>query len=198
MACHPVRGEQLAPALAKLAAVDVDRMLARREQVGHRRFHRAGAAGCEQDHLLARAEQRAYALARLVEHGAELGRAMVDHRTRHLQQHFGRNRCGTGRKQIFFYWVFHQHSPLPAMGGGQKKAWCPLVSGAPDPEIAQAQMRPLKRITEPPGTVKAASVAATRYSTALACATGARVENPGAPRLRIDRCRLNTKFATAR
>jgi hypothetical protein len=27
------------------------------------------------------------------------------------------------------------------MGGGQKKAWCPLVSGAPDPEIAQAQTR---------------------------------------------------------
>ena len=112
MAGHPIGREQLAPALAKLAAVDVDRMLARREQVGHRRLHRAGAAGREQDHLLARAEQRAHPLARLVEHGAELGRAMMDHRTRHLEQDLGRNRRGSGREQIFFYRVFHQYSRL--------------------------------------------------------------------------------------
>ena len=106
--------------------------------------------------------------------------------------------AGPGENRYFFTGLFTNLRCAPALGGSQKKAWCPLVSGAPDPEIAQAQMRPLKRITEPPGTVKAASVAATRYSTALACAPGARVENPGAPGLRIDGCRLNTKFATAR
>jgi len=32
------------------------------------------------------------------------------------------------------------------MGGGQKKAWCPLVSGAPDPEIAQALFLTIKTV----------------------------------------------------
>jgi len=104
---HPIRGEQLAPAFAKLAAVDVDRVLARREQVGHHRLHRAGAAGREQDHFLARAQQRAHPFARLVERGAELGSPVVDHRTRHLEQHFGRDRRRSGREQIFFYRAFH-------------------------------------------------------------------------------------------
>jgi hypothetical protein len=85
-------------------------MLAGREQIDNRRFHRAGAAGGEQDHFLARAEQRAHPLARLVEHGAELGRAMMNHRPRHLEQNLWRDGRGSGREQIFFYRVFHQHS----------------------------------------------------------------------------------------
>ena len=48
---HAEGREQLAPSLAELAAVDVNRMLAGLQQIDDRRFHRAGARRCEQDRL---------------------------------------------------------------------------------------------------------------------------------------------------
>src|SRR5712692_8675599 len=85
-----VCGEQPPPALAEFAAVDENRMLARRDEVGHRSFHRTGTARSDQDDLLLRAEQRLQPLARAIQHGAEFGRPMMDGRARHFEQHLRR------------------------------------------------------------------------------------------------------------
>src|SRR5207302_895514 len=51
---HPVRLRQLSPALAELAAVDDHGSVALAEEVDERGLHRAGAAGCEHEHVLLR------------------------------------------------------------------------------------------------------------------------------------------------
>src|SRR5260370_28029944 len=53
-----VCGEQPSPALAEFAAVDENRMLAGRDEVGHCRFHRTGTARSDQDDLPLRAAHR--------------------------------------------------------------------------------------------------------------------------------------------
>ena len=99
---HPVGGEQLAPSLAELAAIDEDGVLAGREQVDDRGLHRAGAARREEDDFFPGAEQRLQALARLVERLGEFGGAMVNDRARHLEENLGRDGRGAGGEQIFF------------------------------------------------------------------------------------------------
>ncbi len=95
--------EQLAPSLAELAAVDEDRVLARLQEIDDGRFHRASAGRRKQYHLARSTVERFHPIARRVERGAELRRAMVDYRTRHLEQNLGRHRRRPGREQIFFY-----------------------------------------------------------------------------------------------
>ena len=92
------RGD-LRPALAELAAVDDQHLVARREQVGDRCFHRAGAGRGEDEHVLLGLEDLLQRTLGVREDLAELRRAVVDDRLRHRQEHPRRHRGGTGARR---------------------------------------------------------------------------------------------------
>ena len=110
-----VRGRDLRPALAELAAVHDDHVVARRRRVCDRGLHRAGAGRRQDQHVLARLKETLQTGLHLGEDRLELRRAVMDDRLRHREEHLGRH----GRRP----WgqeVFLQHRVIRL---GQKKAW---------------------------------------------------------------------------
>src|SRR5262249_37595901 len=80
-----VRLADLAPALAELAAVDADRLVALLEEVGDGPLHRAGPAGGEDEDVVLGLEDPPEPFAHLGEELFERRRAVVQDRLRHRQ-----------------------------------------------------------------------------------------------------------------
>ncbi len=114
-----VRGRDLAPALAELAAVHDQDAVAGRRGVDHRRFHGAGAGRGEDQDVLRGREEPLQAFLHLGEDRLELRRAVVDDRLRHREQHLGRDGRRPGGEQVFL----DHRRVLSARGPRQKKAW---------------------------------------------------------------------------
>src|SRR5579872_2489800 len=127
---HAIGREQLAPSLAELSAIDENGVLARLEQVGDGCFHRAGAAGGEQEDFFLGAEEWPKKRARLIEGFREFRRAVMNDRARHLEENLGWNRRRTGGEQIFFVWRHVNARSEAVFGWQQKKGWCPQMRNA--------------------------------------------------------------------
>ncbi len=96
----------LAPALAELAAVHDQGLVARRQEIGHSPFHAPRPGGSQDQHIIPGLKKPLEVFSDLAEQLGKLRRPMVDDRPGHRQQDFGGNRRGPRSKQIPF-----QHRP---------------------------------------------------------------------------------------
>ncbi len=96
----PVNLAELQPAFSELAAVDHQRLITRRKEIGYGAFHPAGTGRDQRDHVLPGLEQPFQILPHLPKNFGELGRTMMQNRMGHGQKDFGRNRGRPGSQKI--------------------------------------------------------------------------------------------------
>ena len=89
-----------APALAEVARRYHENAIAGRDEVRDGGLHRAAAGRGEQDRVAPRAEDLRQPCEHPLEHGPELGAAVIDEGLGHRRLHLRRNRRRTGRHQI--------------------------------------------------------------------------------------------------
>jgi hypothetical protein len=87
-------------ALAECAVDEHERAVAARQRVGDRGLHRAGAGGCEREHVTLRTQEILERARQRCEQRRELGTAVVDHRSGRRGEHRLRHHGGTRDPEI--------------------------------------------------------------------------------------------------